>query len=112
MAHGSSTDAQVAVIGGGVVGVAILYALARRGVFGLLLEAENELGLAASGTNSGILHNGFDSIPGEVETELLRRAATLRRPVLEQLSIPVTHCGAVLAPHRDDKVTAGARLAE
>src|SRR4051812_23602624 len=112
MAHDSSTDAQVAVIGGGVVGVAVLHALARRGVSALLLEAEDELGLGASGTNSGILHNGFDSMPGELETELLLRAATLRRPVLEQLSIPVIHCGALLTPRSDDDAAAVASLAE
>jgi glycerol-3-phosphate dehydrogenase len=112
MAHGSGTDAQVAVIGGGVVGAAILYSLARRGVSGLLLEAESELALGASGTNSGILHNGFDSTPGELETELLLRAAELRERVLERLSIPVIRCGALLRPRDAADVDAIARLAE
>jgi glycerol-3-phosphate dehydrogenase len=112
MAHGSGTDAQVAVIGGGVVGAAALYGLARRGVSGVLLEAENELALGASGTNSGILHNGFDSSPGELETELLLRAAKLREPVLERLSIPWIRCGALLRPHSDDDAAAVARLTE
>jgi glycerol-3-phosphate dehydrogenase len=112
MAHGSGTDAQVAVIGGGVVGAAVIYALARRGVSGVLLEAEYELALAASGTNSGILHNGFDSSPGVLESELLLRAAKLREPVLEQLSVPWIRCGALLRPHSDDDVAAIARLAE
>src|SRR4051794_31593666 len=112
MAPGSGTDAQVAVIGGGVVGTAVLYALARRGVSGVLLEAEAELALGASGTNSGILHNGFDSSPAELETELLLRSATLREPVLDRLSVPVIRCGALLTPHGDDDVAAVARLAE
>ena len=38
---------------------------------------------AASGTNSGILHTGFDSVPGELETELILRSAQLRDPVLD-----------------------------
>ena len=63
-------------------------ALARRGVEVELLEAEPEPGLAASGTNSGILHTGFDSIPGELETELILRAAELRGPVLDALGVP------------------------
>jgi glycerol-3-phosphate dehydrogenase len=112
MAHGSSTEAQVVVIGGGVVGTAVLYALARRGVPGLLLEAEDELGLGASGTNSGILHNGFDSIPGELETDLLLRAAQLRESVLDRLAVPVIRCGALLEPRSDDDVAAVTRLAE
>ena len=112
MAHGSGTDAQVAVVGGGVVGSAVLYALARRGVPGVLLEAESGLALGASGTNSGILHNGFDSSPGELETELLIRAAKLREPVLEQLSVPWIRCGALLRPRSDDDVASVSLLAE
>ena len=57
-----------AVVGAGVVGAAVALALARRGAAVTLLEAEPEPGLAASGTNSGIVHTGFDSTPGELET--------------------------------------------
>jgi glycerol-3-phosphate dehydrogenase len=59
-------DAPVAIVGGGVVGAAVAHALARRGVVAILLEAEDELALGASGTNSGILHTAFDSAPGEL----------------------------------------------
>ena len=86
----------VAVIGGGVVGTAVTLALARRGVDTVLFEARDRLASAASGTNSGILHTGFDSPPGELETLLILRAAELRDPVTEKLGIPVRRCGAVL----------------
>jgi len=92
------TDAQVAVVGAGVVGCAVAAALARRGVSVELLEAEPEPGLAASGTNSGILHTGFDSEPGELETELILRSAALRAPLLDALGVPVRRCGALLQP--------------
>src|SRR4051812_1972967 len=87
---------EVVVAGAGVVGCAVSLALARRGAAVTLLEAEPEPGLAASGTNSGILHTGFDSVPGELETELILRAAALRDPVLEALRVPVLRCGALL----------------
>jgi glycerol-3-phosphate dehydrogenase len=86
----------VAVIGGGVVGTAVALALARRGVETVLLEARDELAGAASGTNSGILHTGFDSPPGELETELILRSAQLRDPLIDALGIPVRRCGALL----------------
>jgi glycerol-3-phosphate dehydrogenase len=94
----AANDAPVAVIGGGVVGAAIAYALARRGVGAVLLEAEDALGLAASGTNSGILHTGFDSAPGELETRLILRSAQLRDTVLEDLGVELLRCGALLRP--------------
>jgi glycerol-3-phosphate dehydrogenase len=100
-----------AVIGGGVVGCAIALALARRGAGTVLFEAEDELALWASGTNSGILHTGFDSGPRELETELILRAAQLRDPVLEGLGIPVIRCGATLRPRDDAELAKVAALA-
>jgi glycerol-3-phosphate dehydrogenase len=92
-----SPDVEVAVVGAGVVGCAIALALARRRVATVLLEAEPEPGLQASGTNSGILHTGFDSIPGELETRLIVRSAALREAVVEALGVPLWRCGALLA---------------
>jgi glycerol-3-phosphate dehydrogenase len=105
------TDVGVAVVGAGAVGAATALELARRGASVALLEAEPEPGLAASGTNSGILHTGFDSTPGELETRLILRAARLREPLLEALGLPVLRCGALLRPLRDGDEEAIARLA-
>ncbi len=94
-------DVDVAVIGGGVVGCAVALALTRRGTAVALLEAEPELALGASGTNSGILHTGFDSTPGELETELILASAVAREPVRNALAIPVLRCGALIRPFDD-----------
>ena len=80
------------------MGCATALALARRGAAVALLEAAEEPGMAASGTNSGILHTGFDSPPGELETDMILRAAALREPVLEALRVPLVRCGARMRP--------------
>lgn len=98
----NTQQAPVVIIGGGVVGAAILFTLAHRGVRVVLLEAESGLAYGASGTNSGILHTGFDSTPGELETELILRSAQMRPAVLDALGIPVLRAGAELVPHRKD----------
>jgi len=98
----------VAVIGGGVVGTAVTLALARRGVDTVLYEARDRLAGAASGSNSGILHTGFDSIPGELETQLILRSAELRDDVVETLGIPVRRCGALLG----DRVIEGESITD
>jgi glycerol-3-phosphate dehydrogenase len=97
-----SPSRPVAIIGGGIVGSALLYTLAHRGVDAVLLEAEPALALAASGTNSGVLHTGFDSTPGQLETELILRAADIRPAILEALGVPVIHTGAELVPHSEE----------
>src|SRR6266540_3481574 len=104
-------DAEVGLVGAGVAGCATALALARRGVSVVLLEAEDEPGLGASGTNSGILHTGFDSPPDELETELILRSAALRNPVLEALGVPVLCCGARLSPLAERQRPAVAELA-
>jgi glycerol-3-phosphate dehydrogenase len=104
-------ESDVAVVGAGVVGCAVALALARRRVSVTVLEAEPAPGLAASGTNSGIVHTGFDSTPGELETKLILRAATLRDPVLQALGLPVLRCGAVLRPRDDGERDAVRKLA-
>lgn len=91
----------VVVVGGGVVGVACALAFARRGADVELREARDALALAASGTNSGIVHTGFDSRPGELETELILRAAQLRPEVLETLDVPFEARGATLVPRAE-----------
>lgn len=102
------------MIGAGVVGCAAALALARRGVDVVVLEAEPEPALAASGTNSGILHTGFDSTPGELETELLHASSALRDAVIDALQVPVLRCGALMRPRGESEraaVAAEAALA-
>ena len=105
-------DSEIAVVGAGVVGAATALELARRGASVVVLESEPEPGLEASGTNSGILHTGFDSPPGELETELILRAAELRDPVLEALGVPALRCGARVRQLREGDAAAIERLAE
>jgi glycerol-3-phosphate dehydrogenase len=105
-----AANTEVAVVGGGVVGCAVVHALARRGVRATLLEREDALALGASGTNSGILHTGFDSPAGELETRLILRAAELREALRPELGFPLLHCGARLSPAGAEERRATARL--
>lgn len=104
-------DSDVAVIGAGVVGSAVALSLARRGVSVTLFESEPQPGLAASGTNSGIVHTGFDSPPGELETEMILRAGPLRDPLFQLLDLPLRRCGAVLRPADEGERAAVRELA-
>jgi glycerol-3-phosphate dehydrogenase len=104
-------DVEVAIVGAGVIGAATALALSRRGVAVALLEAEPEPGLGASGTNSGILHSGFDSVPGDPETDLILRSARLRDPMLAALGVPVMRCGAEIRCRDESQRSAIAALA-
>jgi glycerol-3-phosphate dehydrogenase len=86
----------VVVVGGGVTGCAILWELARRGVSGLLVEAEPDVCEGTSKANSAIVHTGFDSKPGTLESQLLRRSAELWPEVIRELAVPFLPVGALM----------------
>jgi glycerol-3-phosphate dehydrogenase len=96
--------ADVVVVGGGVIGCSIAWALASRGIEGVVVvEREPDVGEGASKANSAIVHTGFDATPGTVEAAMLRRGAALWPEVVERLGVPFLQVGAVmLARSADD----------
>ncbi|MGH9172843.1 MAG: NAD(P)/FAD-dependent oxidoreductase [Vicinamibacterales bacterium] len=64
------TDVDVAVIGGGVVGLASALALARRGASVCLLEREARTGHGTSSRNSGVIHAGIYYPQGSLKARL------------------------------------------
>ena len=70
-----SKSYDVAVVGGGIVGLAAARALQRQrpGLELALLEKEQELGAHQTGHNSGVLHSGVYYTPGSRKAELCRR---------------------------------------
>src|SRR6476659_1791047 len=98
----TNESARVVVVGGGVVGCAVLREFARRGIAGILVEAEPDVGEGASKANSAILHTGFDSKPDTIESRMLRRAAALWPTALEELGVPFLPLGALMLAHTAD----------
>jgi glycerol-3-phosphate dehydrogenase len=86
----------VIIIGSGLVGSAIAYDLTRRGLSVVVLERERELGAGASRSNSGVLHTGFDSEIGTLETKLIRRQAECWPEIFAALKMPYKVPGALL----------------
>lgn len=86
----------VVVIGGGVVGTAILKALSAYDLDIVLIEKQPDVCEGTSKANSGIVHTGFDAKPGSVEAEALRRSRELWPQAVENLKIPFLPCGAVM----------------
>jgi glycerol-3-phosphate dehydrogenase len=97
--------ADVVVVGGGVIGCAIAWALASRGIEGVVVvEREPDVGEGASKANSAIVHTGFDAKPGTLEATMLRRAAALWPEVVERLAVPFLPVGAVMLARSPDDV--------
>jgi L-2-hydroxyglutarate oxidase LhgO len=69
--------AEVAVIGGGVVGCAVAATLAARGRSVLVLEAAAGLGTGVTSRNSGVIHSGLYYPPGSLKAEACVRGNAL-----------------------------------
>jgi glycerol-3-phosphate dehydrogenase len=90
------TRADVAIIGAGVVGTAIARTLAYQDVSCVLIDAANDVGTGTTKANTAILHTGFDTVPGSLESRLLRRGSVLLRDYAKRAGIPVERTGALL----------------
>ena len=60
----------VAIIGAGVVGAMAARELSRYKLKVCLLEKENDVAMGASRANSGIIHGGYDPIPGTMKAKM------------------------------------------
>ncbi|MDA2890126.1 NAD(P)/FAD-dependent oxidoreductase [Mycolicibacterium sp. BiH015] len=100
----------VIVIGGGIVGCAIARALAGTELSVTLVEARNDVGDGTSKANTALLHTGFDSTPGTLESRLVARGYQLLSEYASQTGIPVEHTGAMLVAWTDEEADALPRL--
>ena len=85
----------VIIIGAGVIGNAIARYLTRFEANILVLEKHNDVGDEASGANSGIVHSGYDPLPGTNKAKFNVLGATMMRKVCEELDVPYQNIGSL-----------------
>jgi glycerol-3-phosphate dehydrogenase len=85
------------LIGGGVVGCAVLRALALDGHHVALLERSADILDGASKGNSAILHTGFDAPSGSLEQRLMQEGRRQYLAIRDGLNLPLLETDAVLA---------------
>jgi len=87
----------VAVIGGGVVGMATATELLAMGKRPLaVLEAEAELGLHQTGRNSGVIHSGIYYKPGSLKAKLCAAGREAMFAFCKERGILHERCGKVI----------------
>ncbi|MGV9798594.1 L-2-hydroxyglutarate oxidase [Mycobacterium sp. NPDC003449] len=92
-----------AVVGGGVIGVAVARELTRRLPGATVTVFEKEAGLAShqTGHNSGVIHAGLYYEPGGLKAQLCRRGVGLLKRFCEERAIAVDECGKVVVAQND-----------
>jgi glycerol-3-phosphate dehydrogenase len=92
----------VAVIGGGIVGCAILRELARYDLKLLLLEAESDLAEGVTKGNSGVIHAGFNVPPRSLKARTNVAGLGIIYPLASTLGVPHRKTGKLVVVLADE----------
>lgn len=106
--RGSFDDVDFAVVGGGIVGLALADAVlaAAPDARVVVLDKEAHLAQHASGRNSGVLHAGFYYAPDSLKARLTRRGNQLLHEFCAERGIPVRTCGKVVVASTPEQLPA------
>lgn len=90
--------ADVAIVGGGIVGLATAWRLGERfpDLHIVLLEKESALAQHQTGHNSGVLHSGIYYRPGSLRAENCRDGKFAMQEFCRRENIPIDVCGKVI----------------
>lgn len=94
----------IAVIGGGVVGLAILRRFAMAGMRCLLLEKGSDILSGASKGNSALLHTGFDAPIGSLELRCMQEGYAEYRSIRTALNLPLLKTSALVVAWNEDEL--------
>ena len=86
---------QIAVVGAGILGLAVARRLGelRPDATVIVLEKERDLALHQSGRNSGVVHAGIYYAPGSLKARLCRRGKDLLEDYCAARGLPFETCG-------------------
>ena len=106
-----STD-RIAVIGAGIVGLAVARRLTELmpGASVTVLEKEDRVAAHQTGHNSGVVHAGLYYAPGSLKATLCRRGMALLKEYCAEKSIPYEECGKLVVAVDDTERAALDRI--
>lgn len=96
----------VAILGGGIVGLATALALTRLGVTNLVvLEAEEQIAAHQTGHNSGVIHSGLYYRPGSLKARLCAAGRDELVAFCAEQGIPHERTGKLVVATSTDELT-------
>ena len=102
----------IAVVGGGIIGLALGYKLSLQQAKVTLFEKEAKEGLHQSGRNSGVLHSGLYYQPGSLKAQLSVQGIQEMIEFARENEIPHEICGKVVVANSDREELALEALAQ
>jgi len=97
----------IAIIGGGIVGMATAMALSQRpGVSVVVLEAEDHLAAHQTGHNSGVIHSGIYYKPGSLKARNCTQGREALYRFCKEHGIAHDNCGKVIVAINQKEIPA------
>ncbi|WP_394830135.1 L-2-hydroxyglutarate oxidase [Pendulispora rubella] len=101
----------LAIIGGGIVGLATAWHVSERfpGLSIVLLEKESRLAAHQTGRNSGVIHAGVYYQPGSLKARFCKEGAVATMRFCKEYGLPFDQCGKLLVatdPSEIDRMNA------
>lgn len=97
-------DFDAVVVGAGAVGLASAYALARRGLSVVVLEAEGAIGQGVSSRNSEVVHAGLYYGTGSLRARLCVQGRRLLYRFLDDHHVAYDKCGKLVVATCDEEI--------
>ena len=94
----------VAVIGSGVIGGLIFRKLTEYKLSVCLLEKAGDVCMGASKANSGIVHAGFDALPGTLKAKFNVEGNLMMKSVADELGVKYRENGSLVVAFCEDEV--------
>ena len=86
----------VAIIGAGVIGSAIARELSRWKLEICVIEKEADVAEGTSKANSGIVHAGYDAIPGTLKAKFNAKGSAMFPSLVKELDVPYRQNGSLV----------------
>jgi glycerol-3-phosphate dehydrogenase len=86
----------VAIIGAGITGASVARELTKTSAKVALIEKENDVSCGSSKANSGIIHGGYDPVPGTLMARLNVRGSELYPDLAEKLHFDYKKTGSLV----------------
>ena len=101
-----TTQTDVAIVGGGIVGLATAYRLLERfpGTRVTILEKEASLAFHQTGRNSGVLHSGIYYKPGSLRATNCREGKKAMEEFCRREGVAFDICGKVIVAVTEDEL--------
>ena len=98
--------ADILIVGGGVIGIAIAIELARRDPSQriVLIEKESKVGTHASGRNSGVLHAGFYYSDDSLKARFCREGNRLLTDYCVERGLRINRCGKLVVARNETEL--------